>query len=614
MSRQNQSLLENRLKRVLWVAGIVWSLIVLGLFLKDRAETKHAVLQMALRDAMSNFNRDQVLLLWTASQGGVYVPVTEKTPPDPLLKDVPERDIVTPTGKHLTLMNPPRILRQMMAQYSDLYGVRGHLTSLKFMTSETAPDDWEKSALLAFERGEKEVTQISEIGGTSYFRFMRPLFVEASCLKCHCSQGYKAGDIRGGVSVSVPFTPYGEYEKQAIFVAGLSLGILWVLGFVGMGVAGRSLERRIEERQKTEEKYASVVENSLTGIYIVQDGKVAFCNSRFAEIYGYSKEEIAAMDSLELAHPEDRALIEEVREKRLQGENVPPEYEIRGIRKSGEVIWVQRRNTLIEYDGSPAILGNVLDVTGLKKAEAALIEHSKEVEQKNRELEEFASIASHDLREPLRKVKAFGDLLASKCASLFDDESRDYMKRIQNATARMQVLIDSLLTYARVTTKAQSFAPVDLNQAVKEALSNLELQVKETNGVVEVSSLPSVVADEQQMIQLFQNLIGNALKFHRKGDPPRVKIHSRMIKDDRIRPSGAYEISVEDRGIGFDEKDLRRIFAPFERLHSRGEYEGVGMGLAISRKIVERHGGSITAKSTLGQGSTFIIILPADLE
>jgi chemotaxis family two-component system sensor kinase Cph1 len=614
MSKENQAVLVDRLKRVLWVTGIVWSLIVCGLFLKDRAETKHAVLEMARREAMSNFKRDQVLLLWAASQGGVYVPAREKTPPNPFLEDVPERDIITPSGRHLTLMNPAYMLRQMIAQYSDLYGVRGHLTSLKFLRSETAPDDWEKEALLAFERGEKEVTQIAEIEGKPYFRFMRPLIVEASCLKCHCTQGYKVGDIRGGVSVSVPFAPFGEYEKQAVFLASLSLGILWVLGFVGMGVAGRSLKRSIEERQKTEEKYASVVENSLTGIYIVQDGKVVFCNNRFAEVYGYSKEEILGMDSLELVHPEDRGLIKEVREKRLQGENVSLEYEVRGIRKNGAVIWVQRRNTVIEYDGRPAILGNVLDATGLKKAEAALIEHSKALEQKNRELDEFASIASHDLREPLRKVKAFGDLLSLRCASFLDDESRDYMKRIQDAAARMQVLIDSLLTYARVTTKAQSLAQVDLNQAVNEALSNLELQVKETKGVVEVSDLPAVLADKQQMIQLFQNLIGNALKFHREGDPPRVKIHSRMIKGDKVRPSGAYEISVEDTGIGFDEKHLGRIFAPFERLHGRGEYEGVGMGLAICRKIVERHRGNISAKSTVGEGSTFIVILPASFE
>ncbi len=614
MSTQNQSVLVDRLKRLLWVAGIVWSLTVCGLFLKDRAETKHAILEMARREAMSNFNMDQAARLWAASYGGVYVPVTEKTPPNPFVGDVPEQDIITPTGRHLTLMNPAYILRQMMAQYSDISGVREHLTSLKFLRSETAPDDWEKRTLLAFERGEHEVTEIAEIKGKRYFRFMRPLIAEASWIKSHGNQGYKVGDIRGGVSVSIPFAPYREYQKQDLFAAGLSLGILWVLGFVGMGVVGRSLKRSIEERQKLEEKHASVVENSLTGIYIVQDGKVVFCNNRFAEIHGYSKEEITRMDSLELVHPEDRALIKEMREKRLQGRSVPMEYEVRGARKNGEVMWVQRRNTVIEYDGRPAILGNVLDVTGLKKAEAALIEHSKALEQKNRELEEFASIASHDLQEPVRKVKAFGDLLISKRASLFDDESRDYLKRMQNAASRMQVLIDSLLAYARVTRKAQSFAQVDLNKVVKEALSNLELQVKETKGVVEVDSLPAIVADRSQMTQLFQNLIGNALKFHREGDPPRVKIYSRMIKGDKVRPSGAYEISVEDKGIGFDKKYLSRIFAPFERLHGRGEYEGVGMGLAICRKIVERHGGNITAKSTTGEGSTFIVILPANLE
>jgi PAS domain S-box-containing protein len=190
-----------------------------------------------------------------------------------------------------------------------------------------------------------------------------------------------------------------------------------------------------------EDMYTSVVESSLTGIYIIQGGRIVFGNKRFAEIYGYSREEVLGMDSLAFVHPEDRALIEDIRQKRMDGEEVPAEYEAKGLRKNGDLIYVQRRNTVIDYFGKAAILGNVLDVTPLKKAENELKLRAIELEQKNRELENFTAIASHDLQEPLRKIRAFGEMLVSKSGSSLDEEGRDYLKRMQGAADRMTKLI-----------------------------------------------------------------------------------------------------------------------------------------------------------------------------
>jgi PAS domain S-box-containing protein len=354
---------------------------------------------------------------------------------------------------------------------------------------------------------------------------------------------------------------------------------------------------------ETEEKYTTVVESSLTGIYIVREGRIAFANDRFAEIHGYSRNEVIDMDSLDLVHPADRAFVREMREKRMTGENVPLEYEARGVKKSGEVISVQRRNTIIDYGGKPAILGNVLDVTALKRAEGASKAYAEELQRSNKELQEFAFIASHDLQEPLRKVRSFGDLLKSKYASSLDEQAQDFIDRMQHAGARMHELIQGLLAYSRVTTKAAPCSQVDLNRALREALSNLEVRIKEMNATIEAEALPTVEADPLQMTQLFQNLIGNAIKFQPHGQRPKVKVYSHFC-------GGHREIYIEDNGVGFDEAYLDRIFAPFERLHGRSEYEGVGMGLAICKKIVDRHGGTITAKSTPGRGATFIVRLP----
>jgi signal transduction histidine kinase len=227
------------------------------------------------------------------------------------------------------------------------------------------------------------------------------------------------------------------------------------------------------------------------------------------------------------------------------------------------------------------------------------------LESRNRELQDFAFVASHDLQEPLRKIQAFGERLKTRYETSLGEEGRDYLNRMSNAAKRMQDLIQALLSYSRVTTKTEPFAKVDLNQVIKEVGTDLETRIEQTGGQVRVeSTLPTVEADPNQMRQLFQNLIGNGLKFHRE-EKPLIKIHGQSASF-----GGTYRIFVEDNGIGFDEKYLDRIFTPFQRLHGRDTYEGTGIGLAICRKIVERHGGSITATSMPGKGSTFIVNLP----
>ena len=256
------------------------------------------------------------------------------------------------------------------------------------------------------------------------------------------------------------------------------------------------------------------------------------------------------------------------------------------------------------------------EITERKQAEERLKATAARLEHSNRELQDFAYVASHDLQEPLRKVQAFGDRLKAACSNSLGTEGRDYLERMQAAAKRMQILIDDLLAFSRVTTKANPFEQADLNKIVGEVLSDLEVRIQQTNGQVELGELPTLDADPLQMRQLFQNLIANALKFHQEGRPPVVRIRSQAARPPAEAPSGngqtngICQITVEDNGIGFDEKYLDRIFVLFQRLHGRTAYEGTGIGLAICRKIADRHGGSITAKSTPGEGSTFMITLP----
>jgi PAS domain S-box-containing protein len=238
-----------------------------------------------------------------------------------------------------------------------------------------------------------------------------------------------------------------------------------------------------------------------------------------------------------------------------------------------------------------------------KRAEEVLARQAQELTRSNAELEQFAYVASHDLQEPLRKIQAFGDRLKTHYEDTLDDRGRDYLQRMQNAAKRLQALINDLLTFSRVTTRAQSFVPVNLTQVAQDVVSDLEVHIERTGGHVEVGELPIVDADPTQKRQLLQNLIENGLKFHRPEEPPIVKVSGKILGD-------RYQIMVEDNGIGFDEKYLDRVFTIFQRLYGRLEYDGTGVGLAVCRKIAERHGGNITAQSTPGKGSTFLVTLP----
>lgn len=250
------------------------------------------------------------------------------------------------------------------------------------------------------------------------------------------------------------------------------------------------------------------------------------------------------------------------------------------------------------------ILVAIEDVTERRTTEWRLAEQRRELQRSNAALDEFASVASHDLQEPLRKIVSFGDLLSRTAGTTLEGSAKEHLARMLSATIRMRTLINDLLTYSQVSTRVQPLVRTDLAWIAKEVVTDLETAVTESGGRVEVGELPVIDADPLQMRQLLQNLLGNALKYRRKDTPLVVRLSSST--------SGGRDctIVVSDNGIGFNENYAEKIFRMFERLHGRAEYEGSGIGLAICRKIVERHGGRIAATSTAGQGATFTVTLP----
>lgn len=370
----------------------------------------------------------------------------------------------------------------------------------------------------------------------------------------------------------------------------------------------RALEGEIRKQERLLNAFFDAAAMANVG-FAIHDADLSYLkiNQALAEINGLSVEDHHRRTIFEVVPniaPKVFPILQQVRDR---GE---PQL---GIEVTGETASQPGivRDWLVSYfpiqlaPEQPTQIGAiVVEISQLKHIERQLKQANLEMGRSNQDLQDFAYIASHDLQEPLRKIIAFGDRLASQYSHLLDERGQDYLRRMRNCAARMQNLIRDLLAFSRVSSHTHPPNPIDLNKIVAEVLDNLEVSLDRTRGRVEVGELPTLDGDGLQLGQLFQNLLSNALKFHRLDVPPVVKVYEGKSNATTV------EIVVSDNGIGFDEKYCDRIFTPFQRLHGRLQYEGTGMGLAICRRIVERHGGTLTARSTPGKGSTFTISLP----
>ncbi len=365
----------------------------------------------------------------------------------------------------------------------------------------------------------------------------------------------------------------------------------------------------------------AILESSLDPIITINhEGVITEFNKAAEQTFGHPREKVLGTKPSEVLFPPSTSARQQDRIDRYlnvgEGSMLGRRVEVTAVRAGGETFDAEMAMTISHEQGSPVLTFFVRDISRRKKAEQEQGRYAAELERSNRELEQFAYVASHDLQEPLRKIRTFSDRLQMQCADKLDEVGGECLLRMQSAATRMQTLIEGLLSLSRVTTQGQSFSTVDLNQIAGEVVSDLEVQIEQVGGRVELGHLPTIQADALQIRQLLQNLIGNALKFHRADEPPVVKIHGRFVHGRTQRKLGSSpaneqcRITVEDNGIGFDQKHCDRIFGVFQRLHPRDVFEGLGIGLALCRKIVERHGGEITAHSTPGQGSAFEILLP----
>lgn len=354
--------------------------------------------------------------------------------------------------------------------------------------------------------------------------------------------------------------------------------------------------KRMEEvLRESEAKYSTLVENSRDGIVILQGGVMKFVNTASLEIVGYTPEELLGIDFLKMVTPEDREMVMKRYADRMAGKEVPSIYEMALIRKDGITVPVEVNATFINYEGRPADLVVIRGITERKRAE-------EELRRSNQELEHFAYIASHDLQEPLRMVSSYTQLLAQRYKDKLDADADEFIHYVEDGVSRMRALINGLLVYSRVGTSGAAFELTDCEAAFDCALTNLQVAVDESGAVITHHPLPVVMADASQLTQVFQNLIGNAIKFCSQ-ELPRIHVAAEPRGNEWL-------FSIRDNGIGIDPQYHDRIFDMSQRLHSRTEYSGSGIGLAICDKVLKRHGGRIWVESETGKGATFYFTIP----
>ncbi|MBP90874.1 MAG: hypothetical protein CMJ64_29880 [Planctomycetaceae bacterium] len=369
-----------------------------------------------------------------------------------------------------------------------------------------------------------------------------------------------------------------------------------------------------EQRTEFETRFRKLVEGSLQGILIHRMFRPLFVNDAWASLHGYTVEEVLAMDSvlpLIAADEHDKAMA--FAEARLRGDDVPSRYEGRELRKDGAPIWVEKFVSVIDWDGSPAVQTAVVDLSHRKQADDALRQAHEELEQRvadrtaglgrsNRDLEQFAYSASHDLQAPLRTIASYCQLLQQRYGEQLDERANEFLSGAIDGVKRMKRLLDDLLRYSRVTTQSHPFQATDCDEVLQDVLRNLKVQIEECKATITNSELPTIYCDSTQLMQLLQNLIGNALAY-RADAPPQIQIGVEERPEE-------WGFSVQDNGIGIDPRHFERIFQIFQRLYAEHERPGSGIGLSLCKRIVERHGGEISVQSTPGRGSTVFFTIP----
>jgi PAS domain S-box-containing protein len=659
-SHETESAQISRMQRYGLIMAVIWTLLIGYILFLNYRDHQEEALALGKMQSQAFFEKDVLYRRWASRHGGVYVPVTETTRPNPYLAHIPERDLITPSGRQLTLMNPAYMTRQVFEMAQEYKGTgRGHITSLNPIRPGNEPDAWEKKAMANFELGAKEFSQIDTIDGKPYYRYMKPLIADKPCLKCHAAQGYQEGDLRGGLSVSVPLEPIYTMMAEVMQDVYLTHALIWLLGLGGIGFGTRrlkqitadlvakstDLEQQAAERQKAQNtlqeqavileaeveahKHAeaelratrailqAAMDQSPAGIVIaeVPDGKLQYVNNAALRISGKSSEEVVADDigsyvaSWQFFHPDGTPFKEDevpLTRAILYGETYSREFILRT--KSGDrLVWANAAPILDEAGTATAAIAVFLDITEQKALEEQLRQS-----QKMEAVGQLAGGVAHDFNNILSVIMGYGSML--KMGTGLDQKQQEKLDQIISAAEKAAQLTGGLLAFSR----KQVLAPktVNLNDIIQHLQQFLTRVIGEDihlKTILNDADLP-VSIDSSQIEQALINLATNARDAMPHGGQLTIETGQQLVDASFThahgygQPGSYAVITVTDSGGGMDAETRKKIFEPFFTTKEPGK--GTGLGMAIVYGIVKQHNGFINLYSEPGKGTTFRIYLP----
>lgn len=602
------------------VVAVFWTLLIGVSLAWNIRQINSSIHELALAEAKGAYNKDLAYRRWASSYGGVYVPASDLYPPNSFLTELEDRDIISPSGKLLTLLNPAYMTRQVHEMSEGQYGIKGHITSLNPIRPDNDPDPWERRVLNLFEEGESEYSEIVSFNGEDYIRFMNVMIIEESCLTCHAQQGYALGDIRGGISVSVPMGPYRAIANRNIRSLWMGHLLFWVLGLIGLTFGTTRLVRRIREKEETEFELSLSQRNLEEAQSITHLGSwelnlernVLTWSDEIYRIFGLQPQEFGATYEafLDTIHPDDRDIVDKAYTDSVEN-NIPYDIVHRIVRPNGEVRYVREMSEEIKDASGKTIrsVGTVHDITDQIQMEEQL-RQSQKMEAMGR----LAGGVAHDFNNLLTVIQGNLDLAL---LTIDDDHPlREKLETVAKASSSATTLTRQLLAFSKKEITERQL--VDLN----EILFQLERMLRRVIGEdLEFSlkleeNIGPVFADPGQIEQVLMNLVVNARDAMPDGGVLAISTNMVHLESDytHLRPDleeGSYVIlSVSDTGCGMDTETKAKIFEPFFTTKS----EGTGLGLATVYGIVNQHDGSIHVYSEEGLGTTFKVYLPVSSE
>ncbi|MFH7319303.1 ATP-binding protein [Desulfurivibrio sp. D14AmB] len=591
------------------IVVFIWTVLIGGSLLWFKDKERQRIHTVAMSEASTIFDKDLLYYRWAANQEGVFVPVTETSRPNPILEHlVPDSTVITDTGRVLTLVNPEYMIRQVYDMQTGTGGPRGHITSLDPLWAGNTADAWEREVLEEFERGDRrEAWIVEEIDGEPFFRLMRPMVTEDGCLRCHAGQGYIAGDIRGGISVSVPIALLHNLYRESLTVVAIVHWALWLLGLLGIFLGSYRITSSIREKEQAEARLQAIIDHMRDGLVIMDEaGVIESVNTPTENMFGYSAAEITGrrIDFLIRfpAATDPDQLVDAL------GEAMNSNRPLNGQRRDDSFFPLAFSLSQMQHGSKLQFILILRDITDEEQHRSEAVRAGQFAA-----LGELAAGVAHEINNPINGIINYSQILLDEIDPEVESTEREILPRIIKESERVAAIVKNLLSFAR--QRDEIVEDLSIQEVIDDCISLLLYQFEKDGIRVEVEipdDLPPLRGNPQHLHQVFLNLLSNAryalnVRYQERHPDKRIKIASRLVT---IQERSFIRTTITDYGIGIDQDTIDHVFDALFTTKPPGE--GTGLGLGISKGLVRDHNGQLYLESVPGQYTTATVDLPAN--